>query len=106
MDLAAALHSLFGFPAFRPGQRAACGAPPPPPPGRAARHALFGLPECRPGQREACEAALASRDVLVVMPTGSGKSLCYQLPALLRADPTLVVSPLASRIGGQGAARP
>jgi ATP-dependent DNA helicase RecQ len=38
---------------------------------------LFGFPAFRPGQREACEAALADRDVLVVMPTGSGKSLCY-----------------------------
>ena len=46
----------------------------------ASLHELFGFTEFRPGQREACEAALAGRDVLVVMPTGSGKSLCYQLP--------------------------
>ena len=47
---------------------------------------LFGFRKFRPGQREACVAALGDRDVLVVMPTGSGKSLCYQLPALLRDD--------------------
>src|SRR5919106_3132177 len=62
---------------------------------------LFGFPGFRPGQREACEAALAGRDVLVVMPTGSGKSLCYQLPALLRDDLTLVVSPLVSLMQDQ-----
>src|ERR687883_475637 len=57
---------------------------------------LFGFAGFRRGQREAVEAALAARDVLVVMPTGSGKSLCYQLPALMRSDLTLVVSPLVS----------
>ena len=61
----------------------------------------FGFPEFRPGQREACEAALADRDVLVVMPTGSGKSLCYQLPALLRDDLTVVVSPLVALMQDQ-----
>jgi len=64
-------------------------------PGEALRE-VFGFPAFRPGQREAVDAALAGRDVLVVMPTGSGKSLCYQLPALMRADLTLVVSPLVS----------
>ena len=62
---------------------------------------LFGFPAFRPGQREACEAALADRDVLVVMPTGSGKSLCYQLPALLRDDLTVVVSPLVALMQDQ-----
>jgi ATP-dependent DNA helicase RecQ len=62
---------------------------------------LFGFPAFRPGQREACEAALAGRDVLVVMPTGSGKSLCYQLPALLRDDVTVVVSPLVALMQDQ-----
>src|SRR5687767_5350728 len=61
----------------------------------------FGFPGFRRGQREACEAALTGRDVLVVMPTGSGKSLCYQLPALLRDDLTLVVSPLVALMQDQ-----
>jgi ATP-dependent DNA helicase RecQ len=61
----------------------------------------FGFPGFRPGQREACEAAVAGRDVLVVMPTGSGKSLCYQLPALVRDDLTIVVSPLVALMQDQ-----
>ena len=61
----------------------------------------FGFSAFRPGQREACEAALAGRDVLVVMPTGSGKSLCYQLPALMRDDLTIVVSPLVALMQDQ-----
>jgi ATP-dependent DNA helicase RecQ len=64
-------------------------------------HEHFGFAQFRPGQREACDAALAGRDVLVVMPTGSGKSLCYQLPALLRDDLTIVVSPLVSLMQDQ-----
>jgi ATP-dependent DNA helicase RecQ len=62
---------------------------------------LFGFPAFRRGQHEAVEAALQDRDVLVVMPTGSGKSLCYQLPALMRSDLTLVVSPLVSLMQDQ-----
>jgi ATP-dependent DNA helicase RecQ len=82
------------------------GPPPPEPVARArdpegALHELFGFAAFRPGQREAVEAAVAGRDVLVVMPTGSGKSLCYQLPALMRADLTLVVSPLVSLMQDQ-----
>ena len=61
----------------------------------------FGFPAFRPGQREAVDAALAGQDVLVVMPTGSGKSLCYQLPALLRDDLTIVVSPLVALMQDQ-----
>lgn len=61
----------------------------------------FGFGGFRPGQREACEAALGGRDSLVVMPTGSGKSLCYQLPALIRHDLTLVVSPLVALMQDQ-----
>ena len=67
----------------------------------AALHEVFGFARFRPGQHEAVAAALAGRDVLVVMPTGSGKSLCYQLPALMRADLTLVVSPLVSLMQDQ-----
>ncbi|MEA2248891.1 MAG: ATP-dependent helicase RecQ [Solirubrobacteraceae bacterium] len=61
----------------------------------------FGFDAFRPGQAEAVDAALAGRDLLVVMPTGAGKSLCYQLPALLREDLTLVVSPLVSLMQDQ-----
>src|SRR5215212_4751132 len=66
-----------------------------------ALHKHFGFTGFRPGQQEACEAALAGQDVLVVMPTGSGKSLCYQLPALLRDDLTVVVSPLVALMQDQ-----
>jgi len=62
---------------------------------------LFGFEHFRPGQAEAVAAAMADRDALVVMPTGSGKSLCYQLPALMRDDLTLVVSPLVSLMQDQ-----
>jgi len=66
----------------------------------------FGLAEFRPGQREAVQAALEGTDSLVVMPTGGGKSLCYQLPALAAdRDPTrplvLVVSPLIALMADQ-----
>ena len=67
-------------------------------------HQLFGFDSFRPGQAQAVEAALGERDALVVMPTGSGKSLCYQLPALMREDLTLVVSPLVSLMQDQVAA--
>jgi ATP-dependent DNA helicase RecQ len=62
---------------------------------------MFGFEHFRPGQAAAVAAALADRDALVVMPTGSGKSLCYQLPALMRDDLTLVVSPLVSLMQDQ-----
>src|SRR5438045_2540108 len=61
----------------------------------------FGFRAFRPGQEEAVRAALAGRDALVVMPTGSGKSLCYQLPALMRDDLTVVVSPLVALMQDQ-----
>ena len=60
-----------------------------------------GLGEFRPGQRDAVLAALAGRDSLVVMPTGGGKSLCYQLPALALERPVLVVSPLIALMSDQ-----
>jgi ATP-dependent DNA helicase RecQ len=62
---------------------------------------FFGFDRFRPGQEEAVRAALDGRDSLVVMPTGSGKSLCYQLPALMREDLTLVVSPLVALMQDQ-----
>jgi ATP-dependent DNA helicase RecQ len=68
---------------------------------REALRTHFGFDDFRPGQAEAVQAALAGRDTLVVMPTGSGKSLCYQLPALMREDLTIVVSPLVSLMQDQ-----
>jgi ATP-dependent DNA helicase RecQ len=63
--------------------------------------AHLGLRSFRPGQREAIEATLAGRDALVVMPTGGGKSLCYQLPGLASEDLTIVVSPLIALMADQ-----
>jgi ATP-dependent DNA helicase RecQ len=63
--------------------------------------AHFGLDEFRPGQREAVAAALAGRDSLVVMPTGGGKSLCYQLPGIASDALTVVVSPLIALMADQ-----
>ncbi len=63
--------------------------------------AHLGLGEFRPGQRETVEAALAGRDSLVVMPTGGGKSLCYQLPGLASDRLTIVVSPLIALMADQ-----
>jgi ATP-dependent DNA helicase RecQ len=68
---------------------------------RSALKEHFGFDAFRPGQEEAVRAALEPRDVLVVMPTGAGKSLCYQLPALMRDDLTIVVSPLVSLMQDQ-----
>src|SRR5215472_8230048 len=61
----------------------------------------FGFPDFRPGQSEIMGTILVGRDVLAVMPTGSGKSLCYQLPALLRDGLTVVVSPLIALMRNQ-----
>src|SRR5690349_12732993 len=61
----------------------------------------LGYTSWRPGQREAVVAALEGRDSLVVMPTGGGKSLCYQLPGLATADLTIVVSPLIALMRDQ-----
>jgi ATP-dependent DNA helicase RecQ len=62
---------------------------------------VFGFEAFRPGQAEIVSAILDGRDVLAVMPTGSGKSLCYQLPALLRDGLTVVVSPLIALMRNQ-----
>ena len=56
----------------------------------------FGFPDFRPGQDRAVRSILAGRDVLVLMPTGGGKSLCFQVPAQVGGGLTLVVSPLIS----------
>jgi ATP-dependent DNA helicase RecQ len=63
--------------------------------------AHFGLDEFRPGQREAVAAALTGHDSLVVMPTGGGKSLCYQLPGIASDGLTVVVSPLIALMADQ-----
>ncbi len=61
----------------------------------------FGVRRFRVGQREIIEAVLRRRDVIGVLPTGGGKSLCYQLPALFLPRPTIVVSPLISLMKDQ-----
>ncbi len=68
---------------------------------RAALRRHFGHDSFRPGQEEIVRAALDGRDLLAVMPTGSGKSIGYQLPALLLDGPTLVVSPLIALMKDQ-----
>src|SRR5215469_12928720 len=69
-------------------------------------HRIFGHRDFRAHQREVCEAAASGRDVLLVMPTGAGKSLCYQLPALARRESghnatALVISPLIALMDDQ-----
>jgi len=61
----------------------------------------FGFDSFRPHQQAVCEAAAAGEDVLLVMPTGAGKSLCYQLPGLARGGTTLVISPLIALMEDQ-----
>ncbi len=61
----------------------------------------LGHPAFRPHQREVCEAVIDGVDALLVMPTGGGKSLCYQLPGLVRGRPTLVISPLIALMDDQ-----
>ncbi|AWM88593.1 DNA helicase RecQ [Microvirga sp. 17 mud 1-3] len=67
-------------------------------------HDVFGFPTFREGQEEIVRAVLAGEDILAVMPTGAGKSLCYQLPTLARQGLTLVVSPLIALMRDQVAA--
>ena len=64
---------------------------------------MFGFAGFRANQEEVCRAAVAGRDLLLVMPTGSGKSLCYQLPALARGGTALVISPLIALMDDQAA---
>ncbi|WP_416898856.1 MAG: DNA helicase RecQ [Minwuia sp.] len=71
---------------------------------QAALKRVFGHAGFRPGQADAVEALLSGRDVLAVMPTGAGKSLCYQAPALVMDGLTVVVSPLVALMEDQVAA--
>lgn len=79
--------------------RPAPGIPNPPEPEELLER--FGLSAFRPGQRDAVQAALDGRDSLIVFATGSGKSLCYQLPAIASDRLTVVVSPLVALIADQ-----
>ena len=61
----------------------------------------FGFPGFRPGQKEVIDTLMGSESILAVMPTGAGKSLCYQIPALLFERPTIVISPLVALMDNQ-----
>ena len=62
---------------------------------------IFGLSEFRPGQRDVIESIVGGSDCMCVMPTGGGKSLCYQLPSVIRSGLTIVVSPLIALMKDQ-----
>ncbi len=64
-------------------------------------HRAFGFEDFRANQEEVCRTVIAGRDALLVMPTGAGKSLCYQLPGLARGGTTLVISPLIALMEDQ-----
>jgi ATP-dependent DNA helicase RecQ len=67
----------------------------------AALHRIFGFEDFRPGQEAVVHDVLAGKDVLALMPTGGGKSLCFQLPAVLKAGLSIVVSPLIALMQDQ-----
>ena len=62
---------------------------------------VFGFDAFRPGQQEIVEAVIAGQNTLAIMPTGGGKSLCFQLPALARQGVTVVISPLIALMRDQ-----
>src|SRR6188508_1878974 len=62
----------------------------------------FGIDRFRPGQESVIESVVAGRDTIAIMPTGAGKSLCYQLPAMHLPGTTVVVSPLIALMKDQG----
>src|SRR5262245_34253423 len=62
---------------------------------------VFGFDDFRPGQEQVVRAVLAGRNVLAIMPTGAGKSLCFQLPAVIASGLTVVVSPLIALMENQ-----
>jgi ATP-dependent DNA helicase RecQ len=64
-------------------------------------HSVFGFPDFRPGQAEIVQAVLDGKNTLAIMPTGGGKSLCFQLPALCREGVTVVISPLIALMRDQ-----
>ncbi len=64
-------------------------------------HSVFGFPDFRPGQAEIVQAVLEGRNTLAIMPTGGGKSLCFQLPAMCRDGVTVVISPLIALMRDQ-----
>src|SRR3982751_6557314 len=68
---------------------------------RATLRESFGYPGFRPGQERSIASVLGGRDTLVVLPTGGGKSLCFQVPALILPGLTVVVSPLISLMKDQ-----
>ena len=74
---------------------------PNPPPVAEVLQRVFGFTSFRANQQAVCQTAVEGRDVLLVMPTGSGKSLCYQLPAITRGGTALVISPLIALIDDQ-----
>ena len=69
--------------------------------GRDILESIFGYPEFRPGQAEIIDAVAAGENSLAIMPTGAGKSLCFQIPALMRPGITVVISPLIALMRDQ-----